>query len=314
MNRDFSEQNIACFSNQLSSTCWNSVLETDDPNSSFNNFSEIFKTIYDNFFNLKVKRFNKNFNKINPWMTHGLLVSRTNKIKLAKKCFENPSAVNTSAYKMYRNLYNSLIRASKKLYYAKILELNASNFKKTWSILNEAINKKGAKNTISEIICNVITVNNSFEIAQKFNAFFTSIATTFSNEINPSDTDIDVTPITNCKFDMSSFPVTSEELELALGSLQDKKTPDLNNVSMYLLKKVINLVKTPLIHIFSRSLHAGIVPDRMKIAKVVLIFKSGSHIDINNYRPISLLCSFSKILEKIVAGRLLLYLNSNNLI
>jgi hypothetical protein len=157
-------------------------------------------------------------------------------------------------------------------------------------------------------------VNNSFEIAQKFNAFFTSIATTFSDEINPSDIDIDVTPTTNCKFDMSSFPVTSEELELALGSLQDKKTPDLNNVSMHLLKKVIIPLKSPLIHIFSRSLHTGIVPDRMKIAKVVPIFKSGSHTDINNYRPISLLCSFSKILEKIVAGRLLSYLNSNNLI
>jgi hypothetical protein len=53
---------------------------------------------------------------------------------------------------------------------------------------------------------------------------------------------------------------------------------------------------------------------KLKIAQVVPIFKSGSHTDINNYRPISLFCSFSKILEKIVAGRLLKYLNSNNLI
>jgi hypothetical protein len=52
----------------------------------------------------------------------------------------------------------------------------------------------------------------------------------------------------------------------------------------------------------------------MKIAKVVPIFKSGNQTDINNYRPISLLCSFSKILEKIVANRLTHYLNVNNLI
>jgi hypothetical protein len=52
----------------------------------------------------------------------------------------------------------------------------------------------------------------------------------------------------------------------------------------------------------------------MKIAKVVPIFKSGCVNDINNYRPISLLCTFSKILEKIVANRLTNYLNVNNLI
>jgi hypothetical protein len=113
---------------------------------------------------------------------------------------------------------------------------------------------------------------------------------------------------------MSSVPVSPVELDLALGNLQDKKTPDLNNVSMHLVKKVINFVRAPLLHIFSRSLSTGIIPDKMKIAKVVPIFKSGSHTDINNYRPISLLCTFSKILEKIVASRLLQYLNTNNLI
>jgi hypothetical protein len=52
----------------------------------------------------------------------------------------------------------------------------------------------------------------------------------------------------------------------------------------------------------------------MKIAKVVPVFKSGNVNDINNYRPISLLCTFSKILEKIVANRLIKYLDLNNLI
>jgi hypothetical protein len=120
--------------------------------------------------------------------------------------------------------------------------------------------------------------------------------------------------IMNARFEMSSVPVMSEELDLALNNLQDKKTPDLNNVSMHLLKKVINCVRVPLLHIFNCSLSSGSVPDKMKITKVVPIFKSGNQTDIKNYRPISLLCSFSKILEKIVANRLTHYLNSNNLI
>jgi hypothetical protein len=83
---------------------------------------------------------------------------------------------------------------------------------------------------------------------------------------------------------------------------------------MSLLKKIIVNISEPLLYIFNRSLITGIVPDKMKIAKIVPIFKSGNVNDINNYRPISLLCSFSKILEKIVANRLTKYLNTHELI
>jgi Reverse transcriptase (RNA-dependent DNA polymerase) len=68
-----------------------------------------------------------------------------------------------------------------------------------------------------------------------------------------------------------------------------------------------------LFHIFSRSIVTGTVPSKMKIAKVIPVYKSGDPYDINNYRPISLLCTFSKIFEKIVANRLTEYLVNNNL-
>jgi endonuclease/exonuclease/phosphatase (EEP) superfamily protein YafD len=80
LTRDFSEHNVACFSNQLSSINWDGVTADGDPNSSFDKFSNIFRTLHENFFSLKAKRFNKNINKINPWMTHGLLVSRSTKL------------------------------------------------------------------------------------------------------------------------------------------------------------------------------------------------------------------------------------------
>jgi hypothetical protein len=187
-------------------------------------------------------------------------------------------------------MYNLLIRCSKKMYYANALEVNSKNLKKTWAIINEAISNKGPKNPISEIFFNGITINNPFDIAQKFNQFFTSIAANLSTEINPSDLSIDDTP---------SLPVTLDELLSTINCIQDKKTPDFNNISMHLVKKSIVNISAPLIHIFNCSLTSGRVPDKMKIAKVVPIFKSGNANDINSYRPISLLCTFSKFLRKL---------------
>ena len=66
----------------------------------------------------------------------------------------------------------------------------------------------------------------------------------------------------------------------------------------------------PLTHIINQSMSTELVPTNMKIAKVVPIFKYGNKHIFNNYRPISLLPAFSKLLEKVVATKLLKYLNS----
>ena len=74
------------------------------------------------------------------------------------------------------------------------------------------------------------------------------------------------------------------------------------------------MIQTPLLHIFNRSLVTGIVPSKFKVVKVVPIFKSGDTSDMNNYRPISLICNFCKILEKIVFLRLSDFLAEKNII
>ncbi len=62
------------------------------------------------------------------------------------------------------------------------------------------------------------------------------------------------------------------------------------------------------------SFESGVVPQQLKIARVVPIYKAGDRFPKNNYRPISILPTFSKIMEKIVAGRLTTFFNDNNLL
>ena len=111
-----------------------------------------------------------------------------------------------------------------------------------------------------------------------------------------------------------SNPIISQDIIDVIDQLKPKHSLDPSNLSMVLLKKVSNQICMPLKHIVNLSLATGEIPDQMKTAKVVPIFKSRDSTDINNYRPISLLSSFGKILEKIVANKLVFFLESNNLI
>ena len=70
----------------------------------------------------------------------------------------------------------------------------------------------------------------------------------------------------------------------------------------------------PLLHIFNVSLQNGTFPDELKIARVTPLFKNGSDSDLGNYRPISVLPCFSKILEKIMYNRLYKHLSDNNVL
>ena len=66
--------------------------------------------------------------------------------------------------------------------------------------------------------------------------------------------------------------------------------------------------------IINQSIESGHVPVTMKLAKVVPIYKSKDKQMLNNYRPISLLPIFSKILEKVIHHRLFNFLNINNIL
>jgi hypothetical protein len=170
--RDFSDANMNRFTNSLFLEDWANVLNCNDPNESLNNFMTSFKSKHNEFFSPKTKRFNKNVNKKEKWMTTGLLISRLKKLELSKICSLSPSAVNTNRYKQYRNLYNKTVRLSCKLYYNDELLINKNNLKKTWQILNEALNLSSNRQKISKLMVNNTLIDNPTEMANKFNNYY----------------------------------------------------------------------------------------------------------------------------------------------
>ena len=72
------------------------------------------------------------------------------------------------------------------------------------------------------------------------------------------------------------------------------------DISMNITKQSIHLIVEPITHIINLSITNGIVPDKMKLARVIQVFKCNDQTQLSNYRPISVLPAFSKILERVI--------------
>ena len=81
-----------------------------------------------------------------------------------------------------------------------------------------------------------------------------------------------------------------------------------------MVKKVITQIVRPFVHICNVYSETGVFPDKMKIAKVVPLFKFGEENVFTNYRPLSLLLQFSRILEKIYNERMDTFLNNHDIL
>jgi hypothetical protein len=248
-------------------------------------------------------------------MSQGLLISRANKNKLHKAYIANPTPVNVLKYKTYRNIYNSLIRKSRKLFYQQKLNTFKHNPKKTWSILKEAMGGDSARDDITNITVNNVCITDKAQMAEEFNNFFVHIGKHISDSIPVSPINplsyINTPPDTpNLEF----YPCHPGQIIDLVKNFDNKSSPDLDGISINFIKLIILEIATPLAHIFTLSLNLGIFPDLFKTVRVVPIFKSGNKASCDNYRPISLVKSLSKILEKIVQISLVNHLELNNLL
>ncbi len=248
-------------------------------------------------------------------MTGGLLISRATKNTLHKLSMTQPTHFNIQNFKIYRNIYNSLIKKSKILYFQTELTNSIKNPKKTWEIYNEITARKTPSTKINEIEIDGTISHNPTNIANHFNSFFSEIGQKIAGNIEQSSID----PLS-----FSSPPPNTYELLFdkispihvadLIKSMPNKTSCDIDGLSCVLLKSVAAEICTPLAHIFNLSLTNGQYPEKFKTSRVVPIYKNGDKLSCDNYRPISLVSSIAKILDKIVAIKLTNHLDLNKLI
>ena len=312
--RNFSDNNINNFKNLLRGCNWNGVLASNNVDTSFEVFWSEFKALFDLCFPETTVKFNKNVHKIRDFMTKGLLISRCTKLELYKKSLKSHCPEHIRNYRNYRNLFNSLVRLSKKMYFDSGFCKFKKNPKKTWDLLKEATFGSKNKIEIKEINLNGSLTSDQNEISGGFNEFFTSVGKKIFESVEPVDRPPDdyQTNYEGPKLDLGTTgPIHTHEI---IQSLITKSSQDIDGISTRLLKNISIEISVPLSYIFNLSLETGYFPEFLKVSRTVPIHKGGDVTNMDNYRPISLIKTFSKVLEKMVSLKLTNHLEINKLI
>jgi hypothetical protein len=168
-----------------------------------------------------------------------------------------------------------------------------------WRIINKELGNNPKREVGKEIRYGTRKGSNLKDVAEMYNSYFTEIIGKLvkQNNVSRAPQEID-----SCNETMLIYPVTEMEIVEVVKNFKGKYSAGIDGIPDFVVKKCTEVVKRPLAHIYNSSLEAGIFPERFKTAKVTPPYKKG---DMGNYTPISLLCAFSKILEKLMYNRLL---------
>ena len=155
--------------------------------------------------------------------------------------------------------------------------------------------------SIPKLINDGLVTDEPTEISEQFNNYFVTIGMTIANNVNKSD-DSDFKSYLRHSISSTIVldPPQPVEIFNVINSLNPHRASGYDNISAYFLRLVNEVLAPILTAFFTWAFEKGIFPCTFKTAKVVPIFKTGNKNSVNNYRPISLLPSLSKVPENLI--------------
>ena len=292
-----------------------------NPNVNYNILSSVLEQAKIRHIPKKIQRFNRRKHCIEPWMNKELLtlINKKNDKYRDWKSTNNDIEyeIKKINFKTFERIVKENIKEAKRDYYFKTFTAHKNDLKKTWRTIDDTLNKKSNKSKFpSKFIVNNRTVTDHKKIADEFNTFFSNIGSTLSESIKLDDSTLAFTDYldnpTEHRFSFSK--ITEKETLTIINNLKSKNSSGNDEISNRLLKSIKSEISKPLTIIINQSLETRIFPDALKVAKVKPLFKKGDNCCLNNYRPISLLPTISKIFERVMYTQLYSYFNVNNLL
>ena len=246
-----------------------------------------------------------------PWMTQGLRTSEktlktlmANATKFPNRRVNNNAKTNLELFREFRKAHDKLRRQVKRDYYNNKFKEVKHDTRATWNMLNKFTCSKRSNTKINDLKVDNKVITDNEEMAKAFNAFYANVGNLQAATIPATNTDPMSFLTQNNEYSMFLRPTCSEEISKACKSLAKKKSKGPDKIPTFLALKSHEVLMVPLADCINSCLTQGIFPANMKQAEVIPLYKKKSRDDPTNYRPVSLLNSYGKIIEKIIYFRL----------
>ena len=278
----------------------------------YNDFESNFIDTLNKYLPIKTKtvRFNNS-----PFMNKDLSKAIMTRFRLKNKYNKNPNDLNRYNYKRQRNYCVNLSKRVKKAYYSNIDVRKVNDNKKFWDTIKPFFSDKNISKKYISLIEKDTIITDDSSLADTFNSYFSSITNNISGEArcatgetlsiddiiqkhknHPSIISIMKHNKNENKF---SFSLKShDEIKETINGLNVKKPTTFKNIPAKVIKQYSDLCSKPLHILYNDSICKSTFPDPMKQADITPCHKKNDKCNKENYRPISILSSLSKIFEK----------------
>ena len=312
--RDYSNYSVQDIQKTLEVTVFTSVYSEKNPNKAW----IFFKLILLNIFNIHAPLISKRVKgKKSPWLTRDVKNEMNLRDKFHRKFLKTKSIDDFNQYKTQRNKVNILVRKAKNKHLKTLLTESTRDPNRFWKTLKKIFPTKDTVSNAKSFLINGRLISNPAKIASGFCNFFLTMAKKAKEKSILLKDFVWSKPVISRPKTYSTFrfkEVLVSDVFKYLKKLSRNKSAGHDDLPPGMLKDSARLIAKPLAYIINVSLKTSTVPKDFKCGIISPIFKSGSKVDLDNYRPITLLPVCSKIFEKCVHSQLSSFLEEKKLL
>lgn len=299
---------------QLNEINWNTVEDMTCPN-------RIYKFLYENINNcykkseIKVK-VKKNTNKqMNcKWINNKILRACKYRDNLFSKWIKDTNnCISRQKYNHARNYANKLIFKAKNKSIVDEIMNQKNNPRNLWHLLNRITGR--IRLSVDSVLLNAFKRNfiTTTEIANNFaNNFLCNVKNVIPNcknsLLNKADYRIPV------DVSMHFQKANTNNVLKIIKTMNTNKSPGLDGIRAIDIKKISHKIAAAIAKLINSSIEKNIYPSELKTGIVRPIFKKGRNADYDNYRPITILPTVDKIIERFLCHQIYKFYADNNIL